>query len=162
MQGPPCRHRSPALRFAHVVRAVHREALQVAASLRRGRRLARGKVVGCKGCRESVMRTTQHNAPALTAHSGSIPRQAGWPRSLPPQTTSPWNSLPDPLFCMHHLKQAFSVAKCSGFAQLAMQVLLHTPAPPTSTPSCSSPSPMEQDSLFTSCSGIPGQHPLPQ
>lgn len=96
MQGPPCRHRSPALRFAHVVHAVHREALQVAASLRRGRRLARGKVVGCKGCRESVMRTTQHNAPALTAHSGSIPRQAGWPRSLPSPNHVPMEFLARP------------------------------------------------------------------
>lgn len=55
MQGPPRRHRSPALRLAHVVRAVHREALQVAARLRRGRRLARGKVVGWKRCTERAL-----------------------------------------------------------------------------------------------------------
>lgn len=55
MQGPPRRHRSPALRLAHVVRAVHREALQVAARLRRGRRLARRKVMGWKRCTERAL-----------------------------------------------------------------------------------------------------------
>lgn len=55
MQGPPRRYRSPALRLAHVVRAVDREALQVAASLRRGRGLARGKVVGWKGFTERAL-----------------------------------------------------------------------------------------------------------
>lgn len=48
--------------------------------------------------RESVMRTVQCNMPALTAHSDSVPKQAGWPRSLPPpRTASPWNCLLTPL-----------------------------------------------------------------
>lgn len=82
--------------------------------------------------RESVMRTVQCNMPALTAHSDSIPKQAGWPRSLPLPAPRP-RGIPCSLLCMHHLKQAFSVSKCSGFAQPATQVLLHASAPPTSS-----------------------------
>jgi len=96
VQGPPRRHRSPALRLAHVVRAVDREALQMAAGLRRGRGLARRKVVGWKGCTERGLenRATQpcHREHRASLHpplpTGPCPAPAPATRDVASQATA--------------------------------------------------------------------------
>lgn len=105
MQGPPRRHRSPALRLAHVVRAVDREALQVAAGLRRGRGLARGKVVGWKGFTERALGETCNATPSPHTTGGT--RGAGM---APRLRTRLCPASPHPGACTHSVPQLGDMA----------------------------------------------------